>query len=268
MEESNNRSNSRRSMLKKTGLALTGTVIGGSAIGGTASAQSWDYLPYDKVEGSQQDEYTIQWERDKPYSSAKLAGTTTVDILDADSQDGGGYTYKFGVATHGLGIDEDEGDKQRAISSHAVKVWEHPSSTVDQQSIYTTDDSDVTGAWAHGSGTEIPDPATDAIHTAVSIANTKYAIATGAATITDSILDYFTKGCNERDDCVLFEWAPSWRGVNEVTHTTKFRVDVPENETGCALMLTTHIDNTVVLSFTLTGNGENAYITPSQPQMW
>ncbi|PCR91887.1 hypothetical protein CP557_15985 [Natrinema ejinorense] len=255
-------------MLKKTGVAVTGTVLAGSAVSGTATAGSWDSLPYDTVEGSQQDKYTIQWEKDKPFSSAKLAGTTTVDILDDGTQDDGGYTYKFGVATHGLGLDEDEGDKQKAISSHAVKVWEHPSSTVDQQTVYTTNDSDVTGAWAHGNGTEIPDPAVDTIHTAVSLANTKYAVATGAATITDNILDYFTKGCNERDDCVLFEWAPSSLGVDEVTHTTKFRVDVPESEVGCALLLTTHINNRVVMSFALTGNGDNAFITPTEPQLW
>ncbi|WP_408960181.1 hypothetical protein [Natrinema sp. 74] len=261
-----NNSYPRRSVLKKTGLTITGTVIAGSAASGTASAASWDHLPYDKVEGSQQDKYTIQWEKDKPFSTAKLAGTTTVDILDDSTQDGGGYTYKFGVATHGLGLNENDGDKQDAISSHAVKVWEHPNSTVDQQTVYTTNDSDVTGAWAHGTGTEIPDPAVDAIHTAVSIANTKYAIATGTATIADSILDYYTKGCNERDDCVLFEWAPS--SADEVTHTTKFRVDVPESETGCALLLTTHINNRVVMSFTLTGNEDNAYITPTEPQLW
>ncbi|QPV62760.1 hypothetical protein I7X12_18870 [Halosimplex litoreum] len=249
---------SRRRFLKRSSLGIAAGIPAARVATGSVAAEKWDELepPYKDVKESIDDEVTITNEQDDLIYDHRNVSTTTVTVLNADEMDNGsGYTTTFGISTQALCLNDDD-EKQDDISSHGFRI-ERANSFDGDMTIYTTDDSAVTGAWPN-SGDELQNLAISTINQTAGVLNSYYAVALAGTTIVDKLPDASTDSCSERNDCANFEWSAS--NVGEVAHHSRVKIETTEE--GFGAVLTSNVDNIAECKFALTSYEDNAFATP------
>ena len=198
-----------------------------SAAVGTGSIVALSYAP-ERARASDGDNDTWNWE-DKanvyPYEhhiSVCLEHLQTTYYEDEDY-----YEYKFNISSDGVSHDGSENER-RDLSRSFIKFKKGDTVCDNNITTYYTPDKKVTGFYPKDDDNdEALEEVTQALDTAVSVINAKYAWASGAASIAENLINVLTVSNDE-------EWDKIFRRIYdkryaEVSHHTKIIIEYDNN---------------------------------------
>lgn len=258
---------SRRSVLKTASLGITGASVMGAFTDRVAAA---DQFPYDKIK-SKEDSTAIRYTKNAVWNNnVKISVSSNLHHIGSfpteENKNGEKVTvwnHKFGINTQAVAYHTDAEELRPNIKNHSTKAQKLGGSDSSLELDGRPVGSNSVGATPSSNTESLEEVFTTSLRTTASLLNAKFAVASAATTIANSLKEAGSRSCKEASDCINYEWT-YFQDKEEVSHQTKWWAYTTGDDWG-NFEVATQADSETAISFVVTVGDDYGNTRPRDP---
>ncbi|CQH64244.1 uncharacterized protein HHUB_4333 (plasmid) [Halobacterium hubeiense] len=250
---------SRRSVLRTTGLSIASLPLIGAF---TDEAAAADDLPYDKI-NNKENSTTIRYTKNALWHNyIKIGVSSTLQHFGSDWTDGDErWNHKFGINTQAVAYHTQDEKLRPNIKSQSTKAKKIGDSSLilSGQPI----GSPYVGATPSNNSEDLEQIFTTALEATAGLLSAKFAVASAATSIANSLKEAGSRTCKEASDCEQYEWT-YLQDKKEVSHQAKWWATTEKDEWG-NFEVATQADSETAISFVVAVGPDYGDVAPGDP---